>query len=103
TAADASGATAAHAYSVTINPGLAITTPSLVNWTVNQPGYNQTITTSGGTGADTFAVTTGFLPTGLTLNANTGAITGLPTSTVGSPFAFTITATDAAGATAAQA
>ncbi len=53
-------------------------TPSLPNWTVNQPGYSQTITATGGTGSVTFAVTAGTLPTGLTLSS-AGALAGTPT------------------------
>ncbi len=82
--------------------GPTITTTSLPNWTVNQ-AYSQTIATIGGIAPVTFAVTAGNLPTGLSLNASTGAITGTPTTTSGSPFNFTITATDAEGLTASQA
>ena len=46
-------------------------------------------------------VSAGGLPTGLMLDGNTGAITGTPTAT--GPFAFTITATDGAGAATSQA
>ena len=88
-------------YSVTINPTPTIATTTLPDWTVNA-AYSQTITVAGGTNPDTFAVTSGSLPTGLTLNSNTGAITGTPNTTSGSPFAFTISATDAAGAVASR-
>jgi uncharacterized delta-60 repeat protein len=43
----------------------------------------------------TYAVTSGALPTGVTLDANTGAIAGTPT--VGGAFAFTITASNGIG------
>ena len=46
-------------------------------------------------GAITYAVTTGSLPTGLSLNASTGVISGTPTGT--SAETFTVTATDAGG------
>ncbi|GIP50283.1 hypothetical protein J53TS2_38740 [Paenibacillus sp. J53TS2] len=49
---------------------------------------------SGGTGAITYAVTSGALPTGLTLNPSTGAITGTPS--VSGAYDFTISATDSA-------
>ena len=100
TATDSTTATGNRAYSIVINPALAITTTTLANWTINKAGYSQTITTSGGTPAITFAVTTGTLPTGLTLTSSTGAITGTPT--VAGTSNFTITATDASGATAAK-
>jgi hypothetical protein len=73
---------------ITVNPA------TLPNGTVGT-AYNQTVTGSGGVAPYTFAVTSGALPTGLVLNAATGAITGPPT-TVGT-FNFTITATDANG------
>ena len=101
TATDADHDTAIQSYSVVINATLMITSTTLPSWNVNQP-YSQTITVSGGTTPDTFAVKSGGLPTGLTLNTSTGAITGTPTTTSGSPFAFTITTTDAAGAVASH-
>ena len=48
--------------------------------------YAQSIAVVGGTAPDTFAVTAGSLPPGLSLNSGTGAITGTPTTTSGSPF-----------------
>jgi hypothetical protein len=73
---------------ITVNPA------TLPNGTVGT-AYNQTVSGSGGTAPYTFAVTSGALPTGLVLNAATGAITGTPT-TVGT-FNFTITASDING------
>ncbi|MDZ3832818.1 MAG: putative Ig domain-containing protein [Sphingopyxis sp.] len=55
--------------------------------------YSQSISASGGVGPYGYAVTAGTLPTGLTLNASTGEIGGIPTSS--GPFSFTVTATDA--------
>ncbi|HMY73819.1 MAG TPA: putative Ig domain-containing protein, partial [Blastocatellia bacterium] len=51
--------------------------------------YNQTVAASPA-GSYNYAVTSGALPTGLSLNAGTGAITGAPTTT--GSFNFTITA-----------
>ena len=62
--------------------------------------YNQTISASP-TGSYTFAVTSGALPVGLSLNSATGALTGLPT-TVGTT-SFTITATSSSGCTGSRA
>ncbi|MEY9907261.1 hypothetical protein ABIA35_003490 [Catenulispora sp. MAP12-49] len=47
-----------------------------------------------------YAVTAGALPAGLTLNADTGGITGIPTT--GTPSTFTITGTGAPGTANAQ-
>ncbi|MFN4127706.1 beta strand repeat-containing protein, partial [Pannonibacter indicus] len=54
--------------------------------------YSQTFTASGGSGSYTYAVTSGALPAGLSLNAGNGQLTGTPT-TAGTAN-FTITATD---------
>jgi hypothetical protein len=73
------------AVTITVNPA------SLPSGTQGV-AYNQTISASGGTGPYTFAVTSGALPSGLTL-ASSGALTGTPDATGSSN--FTVTATDA--------
>jgi len=51
----------------------------------------------------TYAVTSGTLPAGLTLNVNTGVVSGTPSDSAGTPTrTVIITATDAAGSTASQ-
>jgi hypothetical protein len=82
--------TATQAYTLVIVPTLTITTSTLpaANIGVN---YSTTIVATGGVSPYTFAVTTGALPSGLTLSS-TGVISGTPTS-AGS-FSFTITVTD---------
>ena len=77
---------------------LAITTASLPNGTVGTP-YSQTLAATGGTAPYTFAVTSGALPAGLSLNATTGQISGTPTAVVTST-PLTIRVTDANGQTA---
>ena len=74
----------------------------LPTWTVNQ-AYNQTISLSTLFDANSFTVSSGSLPPGLSLNSSTGAITGTPTTASGSPFSFTVAAADANGNTASQA
>ena len=54
--------------------------------------YNTTITATGGVGPLTYSISAGALPPGLTLNASTGAITGIPT-TAGT-YNFTVRAVD---------
>jgi hypothetical protein len=56
--------------------------------------YTQTVTASGATGPFTFAVTSGTLPAGLTLNGSTGLVSGTPTA--GATSNFVITATNGA-------
>jgi hypothetical protein len=99
TVTDANGLTASRTYSGTIVSALAIATASLSAGVLNG-SYSQTVQTSGGTAPISFAITSGSLPTGLTLNASTGIISGAPTA-AGS-YAFTVQATDANGVTASQ-
>jgi hypothetical protein len=62
-------------------PPPAITTTSLADGQVGV-AYSQTLAATGGSGSLTWALTAGTLPTGLTLNASTGQITGTPTLAV---------------------
>jgi len=41
------GATDSHTYTVIINPVVSITTTTLPDWPLNQPGYYQTISVLG--------------------------------------------------------
>jgi len=74
-------------------PAITITNASpLPAGTVGQP-YSVTFTASGGTGSGyTFSLFSGTLPPGLTLTGAT--LNGMPTTTIGSPFSFTIQVTD---------
>jgi len=84
--------TAAQVLSINVSPSnLAITTTSLPA----APGgaeYSQTLTATGGAEPYTWSISEGSLPTGLSLDAATGAIAGTPT--VGGAFAFTAMVTD---------
>jgi hypothetical protein len=64
-------------------------------------GYSQTISATGGTGPYGFTVTSGSVPTGLTLDPATGVLSGTPTAA--NTFSFTVTATDANACTGATA
>ncbi|MCA1666054.1 MAG: putative Ig domain-containing protein [Thermomicrobia bacterium] len=96
-------ASAAGAASVTFS--LTNSAPTLTLSPTSLPAasggvaYSQTLTATGGTAPYTFAVTTGTLPTGLTLTT-AGMLSGTPTA--GGTFAFTIQAQDANGFTGAQ-
>jgi uncharacterized protein YhjY with autotransporter beta-barrel domain len=80
------------AYSLVIGTNTLTLSPStLPNGTVGTP-YDQGVTASGGSGAYNYFVSSGALPAGLTLNPNTGTITGVPTT--GGPASFTIEAVD---------
>jgi hypothetical protein len=63
--------------------------------------YSQQVTATGGTGPYQYVVTSGSLPPGLTLDAATGAISGVPTAT--GSYLFVVTATDANLCTGSQA
>jgi Leucine-rich repeat (LRR) protein len=60
-------------------PLLAISTSSLADGKEGVP-YSDTFGASGGNGTFTWAISTGILPAGLTLQAGTGSITGTPTT-----------------------
>ncbi len=88
------------AYTLTIGaPSVTLSPASLPASTV-ATAYSQTVSASGGTAPYTYTLTSGSLPTGLTLNTTTGAITGTPMA--GGTFNFTITATDANTFTASR-
>lgn len=84
--------TACRNISVVANTPLTISPATLPPAPLNG-AYNQTIIASDGTTPYTYAVISGSLPTGLSLNTSTGQISG--TSTTAGTFSFTIGATDA--------
>ena len=95
---DTAGATATKTFGITINPPLKFTTTSLPTSRMGAL-YSAVIHTEGGTGAITFALTSGSLPPGIKLS-QTGIISGVSRG-IGS-FTATITATDAVGATSSE-
>ena len=80
-------------------PEITITPSTLPDGSIGVP-YNQIISASGGTAPYTYSVNSGALPDGLTLDPNSGAITGTPT--VQASFNFIIVATDNDGCTGSQ-
>ena len=73
-------ATASTPLSITIQAPLLITTNSLPPGTLNSP-YSATLSATGGLPPYTWSVISGTLPNGLTLNTNSGVISGTPAST----------------------
>ena len=89
--------TATASCSIVVSPPPITLTCGTTTGQVGSP-YSSGVTASGGTAPYTFAVISGSLPPGLTLNSSTGAITGTPSSE--GTFSFTIQVTDANGYTA---
>lgn len=86
--------TASVALSLAVTGGpvtpLAITTSTLAAGTTGG-SYSQTLQASGGTPAYTWSITSGALPSGLSLASATGIISGTPTATGTSTFTATVT------------
>ena len=103
TVTDALGATSSRNFTLTINPAL-VATQAIASRaaTLNTPVPPFTpVTGSGGTAPYTFALSGASLPTGMSFNASSGQVSGTPSATRATT-TFTVTITDAAGATAAQ-
>ncbi|MEW6365850.1 MAG: putative Ig domain-containing protein [Acidobacteriota bacterium] len=103
TATDAALCTGEHAYAIDINtapcPAIIVGPLTLAPAILNQ-GYAQAISAEGGTAPYHHAVTAGALPSWLTLDADSGLLSGTPTA-LGSS-AFTITATDSKSCSGSQ-
>jgi hypothetical protein len=97
---DSVGAAATKALSIVITGPLNVNTSSLANGDVGV-AYSATLVAGGGTPPYTWSITTGSLPTGVSLNASTGALTGTPSAA--GTFSFTVKVTDSVSATATQA
>jgi len=97
-ATDANGCRGERGYTLVVNNpacgSITINPAGLANGTVGT-AYNQTIAAMGGGSPYNFAISSGALPAGLTLNATTGALAGTPTSA--GAVNFTVRATDANG------
>jgi hypothetical protein len=95
TATDADGVAASKTYGLTINPGVSVTC-SVPNGEITIP-YSGSCSGTGGTPPYTYSWAA--VP-GLTLNPNSGAITGTPT--VANTYTRTITVTDSVGGTSTK-
>lgn len=97
----ATALTATTTLGLTINAAPAITFTGTVPATATYNlAYTGSAAASGGAGALTYSITSGALPTGLVLNAATGAITGTPTAT--GTYNFTVKAADTFGDSLSQ-
>ncbi|HEV8432104.1 MAG TPA: putative Ig domain-containing protein [Thermoanaerobaculia bacterium] len=100
-AADSAGCATIISYTIVISAAscpagtvIVLSPPSLPAAITYSP-YNQALTATGGTPPYTFAITSGTLPPGLTLNSATGVVSGTPTTS--GHYTLTIGATDANG------
>ncbi len=102
TVQDSAGASVSKTFSMTINPALAIGTPTATQWTTGISGFVSALSVSGGTGGLSIASTSG-LPKGLTavLTGNTIRIVGTPTAA--GAFAGSVTLRDTVGAVVTKA
>jgi hypothetical protein len=94
---DTNGCFATSSYTLTVTcPTITVVhqgPPAFISGVFNLAyGGGQRAVASGGTGSYTYAVTSGALPTSLSLDSATGVVSGTPSAT--GTFAFTITATD---------
>jgi hypothetical protein len=86
--------TATANLSIVVNPAVSVTTTSLPGGVIGTAYPGATLQAAGGVTPYTWAVTTGSLPAGLSLNTSTGAISGTPSGTFVGPVNFTVTVTD---------
>ena len=103
TGTDANGCTGSRNYTLTpVCPAISITPSSLAQGTVGT-FYSRTLTASGGTPSyGSWTITSGALPAGLTLNSNTGVISGTPTATASPATSITVRVSDTYGCQGTQ-
>ncbi len=85
TVTDAGGLTASAQFSITVTAqttAVVISNSSLPNGQIGVP-YSQTLTATGGVPPYTWALASGTLPQGLSLNSTTGVISGSPVGNIG--------------------
>jgi len=102
TATNASGTSSPATVTITVSaPTITLSPATLPSGVMSTAYASQTITASGGTAPYSFSITSGSLPTGLSLNTLAGTLSGTPAAA--GTYNFTVTATDANNATGARA
>lgn len=100
-AADAGNCVASQNLTIAVVcPTLAFSPASLLS-PMSAVSYTQSIAVSGGTSPYQYQLTSGVLPSGLSFNTSTGAITGTPNTMPGS-YVITVQATDSNGCNASR-
>ena len=97
---DANNGIATASITLVVSSGVALSFTAPPNTDVGL-GYSDTLTATGGTGPNTWSVSAGSLPAGITLNASTGVLAG--TATTAGTSSFTVKVTDAVGQSATKA
>ncbi|MDN2695045.1 putative Ig domain-containing protein [Janthinobacterium sp. SUN073] len=92
TATNGSGTSTAATVTITVAGPTITITPSTVPAATVGAAYSQSVSASNGFAPYGYAISSGTLPAGLTLNAATGLLSGTPTA--GGSFNFTVRATD---------
>lgn len=94
----ANGKSSQPGVTIWVAPKLLVTAPSNLSGTVgiSWPSTSNAVAASEGASPYRYALTSGLLPSGLSLNATTGAITGIPAANTAGTYAVTVTATDSA-------
>jgi hypothetical protein len=96
---DATGKIFSQSFALSVLPAVSITTAGLANGLPGVP-YADTVAATGGSLPYRWIVSLGALPAGLSLNATTGQITGVPTAS--GVFPFTVQVSDFLGGTASK-
>ncbi len=94
---DANGQTGGASLTLTVGNSAITVTPATLPGGTQGVAYSQRLTAAGGIAPYSFAVSSGALPAGLTINATTGVIAGTPTGSGDATFAVTVS--DSTGGT----
>jgi uncharacterized protein YhjY with autotransporter beta-barrel domain len=94
---DANGQAGTANVTLTVGNSAITVTPATLPRGTQGVAYSQRLTAAGGIAPYSFAVSSGTLPGGLTINATTGVIAGTPTGSGDTTFAITVT--DSTGGT----
>jgi uncharacterized protein with beta-barrel porin domain len=100
TATNASGTSSPATVSLTVSAPTLSVAPATLGAGTSGSAYSATLSATGGSAPYSYAITSGSLPAGLSLNTSTGVISGTPTTDGTSN--LTVTVTDANGATGSQ-